>query len=483
MIDLESNLHDFNAGVLVVDLDGSLVETDLLHESFWSALTLSLAVLLRSLASLFKGRSFLKHYLSTVSDIDAATLPYNEEVITYISAHRAKGGRLILATGSSQLLADRVADHLGFFDEVHGSSKQVNLVGANKARFLVGRFGHNSFSYIGDSRVDLPVWEVSSSIITVKASQSLRKSTELMGKPVQHLDALPSTVLPYFRILRSHQWLKNLLIFLPMLAAHDFELETFFLSSAAFVAFSFMASSAYVFNDLLDLKPDRAHPIKKLRPFASGDLAVSHGAGLAFSLVFLGLSISTLLNLTFMITLICYFCITATYSLVIKRIVVLDICVLSFLYTLRIVAGSAATGLDLSIWLLAFALFFFLSLAAVKRQAELVDIKKRNTFVAEGRGYDIHDLPIISMFAVSAGYISVLIMCLYINSPEVQLLYDFPDVLWGICCVLAYWITRMVFIANRGLMHYDPIVFSARDRVSYVCLMLIIGCGVAGANI
>ena len=187
------------------------------------------------------------------------------------------------------------------------------------------------------------------------------------------------------------------------------------------------------------------------------------------------------LGWVFLLTLGAYFLLTTAYSLILKRRVVLDICVLAGLYTMRIVAGSVASGIEMSVWLLAFSIFFFLSLAAVKRQAELVDLTKRRVETAEGRGYRLEDLPIVSIVGMAAGYSSVVVLALYINSPAVQQLYSFPVMLWGICCVLLYWLTRMVLITNRGSMHDDPVVFATKDRVSQICFVVMVGFAATGA--
>ena len=237
----------------------------------------------------------------------------------------------------------------------------------------------------------------------------------------------------------------------------------------------------YVLNDLLDLNADRAHPRKRLRPFASGAVPIAHGSVLALGLLTAGTVIAALLGWTFLLTLAAYYVLTTAYSLWLKRKIIIDICILAGLYTMRILAGGVATGVELSVWLFAFSIFFFFSLAAVKRQAELVDMAERGTLTAKGRGYHVEDLPIISMVGLAAGYISVLVMALYVNSPAVRELYALPDALWGICCVLLYWLTRMVLLTHRGSMHDDPVVFAAKDRVSQVCFVVMLAFAVGGA--
>lgn len=282
------------------------------------------------------------------------------------------------------------------------------------------------------------------------------------------------SIIPYVKALRPHQWVKNTLVFLPMLAAHQLNGQTMRLSFIAFLSFSLVASSVYVLNDLIDLSADRAHPRKRFRPFASGSVPVAHGAWMAVGTILSGAIVASVLGRDFVMVIAVYYFLTLAYSLRLKKSIVIDICVLAGLYSIRILAGGVATDIHLSVWLLAFSTFFFLSLAAVKRQAELVDASKRNELKANGRGYHVDDLPIISMVAIGAGYVAVLVLALYLNSPTVVELYTRPAALWGVCVVILYWITRAVMIAHRGQMHDDPVIFAMRDIGSHVCLFLIL---------
>lgn len=467
--------------VLVVDLDGTLLRSDMLYETFWSAFSRDWRSPFSALSAVSNGRAALKRHLAELADVDVSTLPYDAAVIAYIKSWRENGGRTALVTATDQQIANTIADHLGLFDEVHGSEGDLNLKGSIKAEFLRERFGTGGFVYMGDSKADLQVWPYAAKTITVNASQSVRRKAEALGKPTEHLASSDKSWRPYVKALRPHQWLKNLLIFLPMFAAHKFELATLAFSIAAFVAFSLVASGVYVLNDLVDLRSDRNHPRKRERPFASGKLRVAHGSWMALALEAAGCAIAALLGWQFFLILAGYFILTTAYSLNLKRRVIFDVCVLAGLYTIRIVAGGAATGIPLSMWLLAFSIFFFFSLAAVKRQAELVDLAERGELQASGRGYHVNDLPIISMIALASGFVSVLVMALYVNSDDVSRMYPMPSVLWGICCVLLYWVTRMVMMTHRGHMHDDPIVFAAKDRNSQLCMTIVLGFALAGA--
>lgn len=467
--------------LLVVDLDGTLIRSDMLFESFWSGLSADWRSPFTGLVALSRGRAALKQHLSEVSRVDIATLPFDPDVVSYVREHRMRGGRTALVTASDQGLAERIAEHLGIFDEVHGSDGMRNLKGKAKADFLKQQLGAAPFSYMGDSAADLHVWKHAERIITVNASRSVRREAEALGRPVEHLGAMPGDPIPYLRAIRPHQWLKNSLVFLPMLAAHKLTWEMFGLSLAAFVAFSLVASSAYVLNDLLDLPADRNHPRKCRRPFAAGTASIAYGTLLAPCLAGLGALIAGVFGGWWcLLAVIFYYVLTLAYSLNFKRRIVLDICVLAGLYTMRIIVGGLATGTPLSVWLLAFSIFFFFSLAAVKRQAELVDMMERNELRGRGRGYHVGDLPIISMIALGSGYVSVLVMALYVNSPSVVELYTTPAALWGICCTLLYWLTRMVFVTHRGLMHDDPVVYAVKDPVSQICFLMILTFALAG---
>lgn len=472
--------------VLVTDLDHSLLATDLLHESFWSAAAQSWIAPLRAAAALTQGRPALKATLAARATIDPATLPYSPEVIRLLTEWRAMGGRTVLATGSDQRLAQSVADHLGLFDEVHGSQPGRNLKGGAKADLLVSLYDAGGFDYVGDSRADLEVWPKARRVITVGASAALRAETERMsqrtGVAPLHLPApAKRDAQAMLKALRPHQWLKNLLIFLPLLAAHDLSFATIWPALWAFVAFSLVASSVYLLNDLLDLSADRAHPRKRSRPFASGRLRIETGTLLAPLLLVNGVGIAWLVGPDFAAMLGIYYLLTLAYSMELKRRSIVDICTLAVLYTLRVMAGGAASGITISVWLLAFSLFFFFALASVKRQAELVDGVKIGRSAIVGRAYTTEDLPIVAMLAIASGFVSVLVMALYVTSDQVTVYYSAPERLWGICLVLLYWISRIVMKTHRGHMHDDPVIFAVKDTNSRICALMILCFAMAAA--
>jgi len=274
----------------------------------------------------------------------------------------------------------------------------------------------------------------------------------------------------YVQALRAHQWLKNILVFTPALAAHRFD-DALVASILAFFSFSLSASSVYILNDLLDLRNDRAHPRKRLRPFAAGRIPIMYGVALFPALLLASLAIGFFLPKEFVLVLAGYFLLSCVYSLGLKRRMLVDVVVLACLYGSRVVAGSAATGVVLSPWLVAFAMFLFFSLALVKRCAELSDHLDRGKGDPMGRGYQLDDLPVLRSMATASGYVSVLVLALYINGDAVFTLYRHPDRLWLNCVLLLFWISRVIMITHRGGMDDDPLVFAASDRLSQLVLL------------
>lgn len=468
--------------VLVIDLDGTLLRSDMLYESFWSSFAHDWRTPLWAAAGITRGRAALKERLAQMHAPDPATLPYNQALLDHIRTWRASGGRTALVTATDQRLASGIAAHLDLFDEVHGSDGTTNLKGENKAAFLRDHFGEGKFIYAGDNPADLAVWEHAANAITVGASRDTREKATQRHPSALHLSPATGWWKPALKAMRPHQWLKNLLVFLPILTSQNFAPSAVLHTLLAFVAFSVVASSVYLLNDLLDIGPDRAHPRKRFRPLASGDLSLAKGMMLVPILLGTGLIISALLGPVFLFVLAIYYGLTIAYSLWLKRQPIIDICSLAVLYTLRVAAGAAATLTVPSVWLLAFSLFLFFSLAAVKRQAELTDLHQRGETSATGRGYRVTDLPLVMQIGISSGFVAVMVLMLYLNDHSISRLYTAPELLWGSCLVLLFWITRMVLIAHRGKMHDDPIVFAARDITSIVCFGLI-GVIVYGASV
>lgn len=459
---------------LAVDLDGTLCRTDTLHEALLVMLvTRPLQLLRLPFWWISEGRAGLKARLADYCIIKPDHLPLNDAVVEMVRAAREDGRTTALVSAADHRQVTAVADATGLFDEAYGSAEGLNLKGDQKAAFLSQHFGHRMFDYIGNSTADIPIWSKSRKAITVQAGPRLREAAQNANRDVHHIDPPQGQITAMFRSLRPHQWSKNFLLFLPMIAAHDLtKLAPVLLG---FAAFCLTASAVYVINDLIDLGADRAHPRKRNRPFASGALSAATGGAMAPALLICAFVIGLATEQPkFLGILGLYFGMTFAYSLWLKRRLIVDVMTLAGLYTVRIIAGAAAAGVVLSPWLLGFSMFLFLSLAAVKRQAELADqiSSGRNS---SGRAYEFDDLPVLRGIAISAAQASVLVLALYISSSDVQRLYSLPALLWLICPFLLYWSTRMVMKAHRGQMTDDPIVFAMTDRVS---VLVILSCAV-----
>lgn len=445
---------------LCVDLDGTLIRTDLLHESLLAVVRQDPRALLSLPGWLASGRAPFKHAIATRVQIEAATLPYNQAVLSQIEAARAEGRPVVLVTAAAPQLANAVAGHLGLFSATISSDAAHNLSGPTKAARLVDTYGARGFDYIGNSATDIPVWKAARHALVVGGNRSL-------DKHATRIEPIVSRTKPFVIALRPVQWLKNLLVFVPLLAGQKLGDPALFLAACmAFVAFSLTASSVYVVNDLLDLAADRSHHRKSGRPFASGALPIKAGIIAAPLLIAAGIAIGILfLPSTFLIVLGGYLLLTGLYSFWLKREVILDVILLAGLYTARLLAGSAATGIAPSFWLLAFSQFIFFSLALVKRYTEL-RLKADDGSIIAGRGYYPADLPVLMALGASSGMMAVLVLALYIESPATAALYAGRAWLWLVPPTFLYWVARLWMKTHRGEVHDDPVVFAARDRQS-----------------
>ncbi|MCJ2180625.1 UbiA family prenyltransferase [Novosphingobium album (ex Hu et al. 2023)] len=426
-------------------------------EAFWTAASARWSAPLEVLVRRQGGPGFRKR-LEAASLVAPARLAYRDDALASVSEWRRRGGRVALVSDGQTEATRAVAAHLDLFDEIHDiSGPKAERDGHLDALYGPGRYAE--FENVVPSRAALEP--------DLKAAASA---------PDKSLNRVPAAL----RLVRPHQWLKNFLIFVPMIAAHHLTLAAFAQALLAFIAFSLIASSTYVLNDLLDLNADRAHPRKRNRPLASGAVSLAQGTVMVPALAVAGVAIAMMSGLALLGMLALYFAATTAYSFKFKRLVVIDICMLAVLYTMRILAGSAATGIPSSVWLLAFSIFFFFSLAAVKRQAELVDGIASGLVTAHGRGYHVDDLAIVSNIVVASGMVSVMVLALYANSAPVLQLYSRPEMLWGVCLILLFWNSRIAILTHRGEMHDDPLVFAARDRTSQLCGLGILALGVAG---
>lgn len=462
---------------LVVDLDGTLLHTDLLVESANVHITQNPSQIFTLLGLLQRGRDQLKLKLAKSTSIDVSVLPYNEPLLKWLQTQKANGRTLVLATASAEPLAQQVAQFLApLFDEVLATREGLNLKSHAKAQVLVERFGIGGFDYVGNHDDDLPVWSKARQAHVVTNDRGLLARVQAMTKVGEIFDAThTSPWRTWVKALRIHQWVKNLLIIVPLLTAHAYE-NTDALPAVllAFGMFSLTASAVYLLNDLIDVQDDRHHHRKRHRPFASGQLSLLTGWVAWPLLLGLAFGLSTLLPPVFIAALLAYFLLTLAYSFLLKEMAIWDVLTLAILYTMRIVAGSAAVGVPLSFWLLLFSMFFFTSLALIKRFSELFNARQRGqTETLRGRGYQPDDLELVSSLGASAGLMSILVLGLYIQDSHTAVLYPAPQMLWLACPALLAWLMRAWLIAHRGAMHDDPIVFALKDRTSWLILLFI----------
>jgi 4-hydroxybenzoate polyprenyltransferase/phosphoserine phosphatase len=454
---------------LVVDLDGTLLKTDLLWESILAALKQNAFLLLLTPFWLLNGRARVKAELARRVSLEVAALPYQEELLKYLREELGRGRKLVLATASDQALARAIADYLGVFSEVLASDGRRNMKGAIKLKALQDRFGDRSFDYAGNAQADVKIWEHSHAAIVVNAPNRIIHQAATTAHLVRIVEPSKNRLGALLQALRIKHWIKNALIFVPLLAAQ--ELEKYHLLVQAvygFAAFSLVASSVYVLNDLADVGHDRQHYQKRMRPFASGTLPLSIAFWLVPALFFAASLISMLLPPGFWAVIAGYFVLNLVYSFYLKRILLLDVIMLAIFYTLRVVAGGIATGLIASHWLLVFSVFLFLSLAFAKRVSELQALRAKLKDNAEGRGYLATDLEQLANLGAAAGYISVLVFVLYLDSPSAKLVYTANTMLWIVCPLFLYWISRLWVMVHRRQIPEDPIVFVFQDKVSWL---------------
>jgi len=457
---------------LFVDLDGTLVSTDVFGESLLLAARQNPRLLLKLVGKFSKGPAAWKRILAESVVPDLRHLPLNDDIVALIEEHRAAGCPVILATATDRIWADGIAEELHLFDAVLASDGKTNLKGRRKLAAIrehCDDHGYASFSYAGDSTSDLPIWEAADVAYVVSPTSSLidrlrHSETEEVHIPGPSIN----TIKTILKVLRPWQWLKNSLLFVPLLVAHDLTLLSRIpVVLIAFVAMSLCASAVYVLNDLLDIEADRCHPIKRYRPFAAGRLPLAYGPALIVGLLVTGFGLAaSTLPPPFASMLSLYLVLSLLYTTLLKKEPIADVILLAGLYTLRIFAGGTAADVLVSDWLLTLSVFLFTSLAFAKRHAELTRLESEGGFRARGRGYVVSDLELIRHLGTTSGYISVLVFALYAANSHNQAQYSNPWALWLICPLALYWISRVWFVATRGLLNEDPVVFALKDRTS-----------------
>lgn len=478
--------HAAPAHPLYVDLDGTLTPSDTLHESAMLFVRRNPLNLLRLIGWLVLGKAGFKQRLASAVRPDPARLPYHEGFVQFLRDEHARGRPLVLASAADARIVREVAAHLAVFDDSLGSNAQddgINLSRGRKRDAIDAHaraHGHSAWAYAGNSRDDLDVWAGSAEAVAVNAPAGVVASLQRTHPQAQVFQREPLRLKTVLRAIRLKQWSKNGLLFVPLLAAHSLDPRLWGLLLLAFVAFGLCASATYLVNDLLDLPNDRAHRIKRLRPLASGAIGIPTAVGLGVVMLALAFVLAFAVSAGFAAMLLAYTVTTLAYSIYLKRLALIDVLVLSGLYTLRIGAGAVAAGVDLSNWLLAISIFLFLSLALVKRCAELEELEDDRSLLAPGRGYQPRDLASLRAMGMSSGFLAVMVLTLYIDSQNSQKLYAHTDWLWGAAPVLLLWVMRIWLKTGRRELHgEDPLQFALKDPFSWATLLVMIGIGVA----
>jgi 4-hydroxybenzoate polyprenyltransferase len=460
---------------LCVDLDGTLVKSDTLIDSLLVLLRNRPLLVLALPGRLLRGKAAFKAFLSESITLDVVHLPYNRPLLQFLQQEKNQGRDIYLATGADLAIARRVADHIGIFAGVLGSDGETNLTGSKKLDRLRGLLGSGEFDYIGNDTPDLPLLAHASQPMVANPSLGLRlKLRTRRIRPTREFKESRHLLSSLLKAARVHQWAKNLLIFLPLFLSHTLSISRLLTALLAFFCFSLTASATYVVNDLLDIESDRRHPHKRLRPFASGDLSAFSGACMVAVFLLLALSGARLLHPAFYGWLLLYLVTTLAYSSYLKRIALVDVLVLAGLYTLRLEAGSAATQTPISQWLAGFSVFLFLSLAIVKRFAELENLRASGSSPKNGRGYLVADIEQMRAFGTSSAYAAVVIFAIYISGQDVTALYHQARLLWLMVPLMILWLSRLWLLASRGELNEDPVVFALTDWMS-----LLMGAAVA----
>ena len=467
---------------LYVDLDGTLVKGDLLAEGALRLLKQSPGYAFVMLGWLFTGgKASLKENIARLVETDVEGLPLQQEFVSFLKNEAAGARPIYLASAANARNAHALAARMGCFSGVLASDGQTNLAGPRKLDAILAHCDGGPFDYAGNARQDLVIWRRARQAFLVNPAPGLEGAVNATGKVARVFEDRKRGVHIYLRALRIHQWLKNLLLFVPLLTAQlSGDPHAVGAALIAFLAFNLCASATYLCNDLLDLPADRIHPRKRDRPLAAGDISVPVAGALIAATLLGGLALATALPVRFGWMLVAYLVVTLSYSLRIKRYVVLDVICLGGLYTLRILAGAAAIGVVVSSWLLAFSMFVFLSLALVKRCSELVLLRNSETQAnVSGRDYHVSDYPMLAAMGVASGYVAVLILALFVDSPAVATRYARPDLLWLLCPVMLYWVSRLWIKTARGEIDDDPIVYSIKDPASWTVFAAFIGVWIA----
>lgn len=454
---------------LVLDVDGTFLKTDILFECFWAGLGKDPLRVLKACVLNLSRPAELKRELAEIAGLRTDILPTDPEIKLLAESCLSAGREVVLASASDAQLVQRLAADHGLSPRVFASDGHVNLKGQAKAEALVAAFGENGFDYAGNEKIDREIWKRSENALIVGNHPMIEQSLARMGKS--------TTTYPggwafrdLVRAFRPHQWVKNVLLLLPMLAAHDFSLPTLLLVLLGVAAFSAAASTIYIVNDLLDLEADRLHPTKQVRPFASGAVPIRVGMIASALLGAVALILGGLLGPVFLTVVIVYMLLSLAYSLWLKRMRWIDIATLAMLYTLRVVGGAAAGQVSVTGFMLVFIFPIFITLGCVKRLTELT--LTTNDDRLPGRGYGRNDRGDLLNVAGLGTFGALAIFFAYTFTDQARTLYPTQWVLWLALVPMAAWLVRMVRLGYFGKQDHDPIVFAMRDKRGLGLLML-----------
>ncbi|MEE9315405.1 MAG: UbiA family prenyltransferase [Rhizobiaceae bacterium] len=457
---------------ICVDLDGTLIKSDMLHEAIFMLVRMNLFYIFLLPLWWLKGKAHLKAEIAKRVMPDVRGLPYRKELIEWLKTQKKNGRILVLATATHVHYANAVAEHLGIFDKVEASDETTSLSSGAKADRLVELFGENGFDYLGNGNADIAVWDKARKAITVGDERAA-----LVYAKQEHAERFTqsapekSTIRIWLKAIRVHQWLKNSLLFVPVILAFNTLTATSVAAVIlAFISFSLCASSVYLLNDLIDIEVDRKHKTKQLRAIPSGQITITQAASVSILLLAISFGLSLFLPLAFTGILALYYITTCAYSFALKRMLLIDVLTLAGLFTIRVLAGATAISATVSAWLLAFSMFFFLSLALVKRFVEvsnqLEDAGRKET----GRGYQAVDLETLGQSGIASGFAAVVVLALFVDSPQIAENYQHPEVIWLVCPLVLYLIIRIWILARRKHMHDDPVVFLMTDWRSQIMI-------------
>ena len=461
--------------ILCVDLDGTFLQTDMLYESFVYCFMKNPLILFLCIIWLIRGgKTLLKEKLANKYSFDPILLPVNTSVHNLIRSKKDHGYLVFLISASADQILKAIFERYSYlFNGYFGTGTVVtgggepNLQGVNKAEFIKENFKNSHIEYIGNSNADIIVWKNCSKGYAV--SSNTNKFPSELHLEYLKPNAQKSIIKLILKQLRVHQWIKNSLIFLPLVASHQILSPTTYLYSLfGICAFSLITSTVYVINDLLDLENDRAHETKKKRPLASGDLSILLGLYLAFACFTSGAIIAYAISPLFLILALVYILINLFYSAKAKKLIILDCILLAMMYTYRIFLGTIIASLEVSVWLISFSFFLFLSLAFIKRYAELFNLKKQSMEKTKGRAYQVNDMPVIIGMAIGAGFLSILVLDIYLNQDEIK--EAFQSIWFAYFCLptLLYWLARIFIKTARGNMNEDPVAYALKDKASLV---------------